>query len=145
MLESRSGTYVLALRCRACAEVEVGRIGRLYLQRGIYLYTGSAFGPGGVAARVSRHCRRAKPRRWHLDYLDEHLAPWGIWYSYAGEHLEHQWAASLMGIPEFSPVPRFGCSDCRCKSHLFRSAENLCARSVSVVLGLHKKAFLKLC
>jgi Uri superfamily endonuclease len=36
---------------------------------GRYIYAGSAYGPGGLKARVSRHMRRAKRSQWHIDQL----------------------------------------------------------------------------
>jgi len=113
------GTYVVIFRCRARARAQVGRWGELTLRKGYYLYVGSAFGPGGVLARVSRHCRPDKARHWHIDYLRESLSPRGAWYSHATQRLEHRWAQALGAMPGALPVARFGCSDCRCESHLF--------------------------
>jgi len=62
------GLYVLVLR----VEEGVYRIGRLYhgrLPGGYYVYVGSAWGPGGLKARISRHLRRDKKPRWHIDWL----------------------------------------------------------------------------
>lgn len=42
---------------------------RWRLPRASYLYVGSAGGPGGLAARISRHLRRDKKPFWHIDYL----------------------------------------------------------------------------
>jgi hypothetical protein len=50
-------------------EIRVGRLGKLGFDTGIYAYVGSALGPGGVAARLSRHIAGARKDRWHIDYL----------------------------------------------------------------------------
>ena len=68
-LPPRPGTYVLVLRVSKRLEILVGKLGKLVVQPGFYLYTGSAMGPGGLAARVGRHCRHEKRLRWHVDYL----------------------------------------------------------------------------
>jgi len=34
-----------------------------------YAYGGSAYGPGGLRARIRRHLRAEKPLRWHVDRL----------------------------------------------------------------------------
>lgn len=122
-LRAEPGTYVVLFRCPSPASVQVGRWGGLALRRGYYLYVGSAFGPGGVRARVSRHCRRDKALRWHIDYLRDGLQPLGAWYSHDARRLEHRWADCLAGMPGATPVAGFGCSDCGCESHLFHFAK----------------------
>ena len=122
-MKSEAGTYVLVLRSRSSRQVQIGKWGILDIRPGYYLYVGSAFGPGGLLARVSRHCRREKPRRWHVDYLREFLMPESVWYSYGPNRYEHEWAAALAMMEGMSPVRGFGCSDCRCGAHLFFSSE----------------------
>ncbi|MEW8259618.1 MAG: DUF123 domain-containing protein, partial [Candidatus Thiodiazotropha taylori] len=62
-------------------QIQVGRLGLCDFTRGWYLYVGSAFGPGGVAARCAHH-RRISPRpRWHIDYLRAVTNLRQIWYS----------------------------------------------------------------
>jgi Uri superfamily endonuclease len=122
-LRSDPGTYALILKSDSIAHVQIGRWGMLDLQPGYYIYVGSAFGPGGVKARVSRHLRKDKQKHWHIDYLREHLTPIEVWFSYQRKHLEHEWAESLFKMPEMSPVQGFGCSDCKCDAHLFFTLE----------------------
>ncbi|MFQ5579314.1 MAG: DUF123 domain-containing protein [Nitrospiria bacterium] len=54
-MKSEPGTYALILQSRSEARGQVGRLGQINLKPGYYIYVGSAFGPGGVQARVSRH------------------------------------------------------------------------------------------
>lgn len=121
-MESTPGTYALILKSPSRAKAQVGRWGQLEIVPGYYVYVGSAFGPGGVRARVLRHRRRLKPEHWHIDYLREFLLPVGAWCSYETERLEHRWAKVFTGITSMAAVQRFGCSDCRCDSHLFISS-----------------------
>jgi Uri superfamily endonuclease len=121
-MKTEPGTYALILRSRLKAKTQIGRWGQIDLAPGYYIYVGSAFGPGGVQARVSRHCRRTKLMHWHIDYLRELLSPLGAWYSHETKRLEHRWARILCDTSSMSSIPKFGCSDCRCYSHLFQTS-----------------------
>ncbi|WP_346911312.1 DUF123 domain-containing protein [uncultured Roseibium sp.] len=63
------GTYGLLLRLAEPVTLGLARLGNPVLAPGLYLYCGSANGPGGVRARLGRHLRRDKAVRWHIDYL----------------------------------------------------------------------------
>ena len=115
------GTYALILQSDSTARVQIGHWGLLDLQPGYYIYIGSASGPGGVGARVSRHLRLAKAKHWHIDYLREYLTPQAVWVSYETEQLEHCWAQVFYNLPGLTPIQGFGCSDCKCYSHLFQT------------------------
>jgi len=115
------GTYSIVFRCRSKATAQVGCWGRLHLAPGYDIYVGSAFGPGGVQARVSRHCRKTKAKHWHIDYLRAFLHPTGAWYGYETARLEHRWAGVFAGIAGMTSIHGFGCSDCKRASHLFRT------------------------
>jgi Uri superfamily endonuclease len=117
-----AGTYALLLQSHSKAKAQIGRLGQIQLEPGYYIYVGSAFGPGGVRARVSRHFRRKKPSHWHIDYLGEFLTPYCAWYSHDKERLEHRWADVLSDMTGMSTIKGFGCSDCKCLSHLFHSS-----------------------
>jgi len=99
------GTYLLQFFCCSTSRVAVG----------------SAFGPGGLAARLRHHLQPtgATPH-WHLDYLRPHLRPARLWYTTDPGCWEHLWAAALAAVREVQiPHPGLGASDCRCPSHLF--------------------------
>lgn len=120
-LPHAAGTYLLQLYCRRPAVVEVGKAGPLQLLAGVYLYTGSAFGPGGLAARLRHHLHPVAARpHWHLDYLRPHLQPAKLWHTTDPGCWEHHWATVLAAIRGMR-IPRagLGASDCRCNSHLF--------------------------
>lgn len=116
------GTYALILRSRSSAGVRIGRWGRLDIEPGYYVYVGSAFGPGGVRARVLRHFRKSKAKHWHIDYLRERVEPICAWCSYVPSRLEHRWARAVAEMPGITSVRGFGCSDCGCHAHLFAMA-----------------------
>jgi Uri superfamily endonuclease len=113
----------LVLRLKRSTTIDVGRLGRVRFSAGWYAYAGSARGPGGLAARISRHLRSPKPQRWHVDYLREHAQPVQIWYALGARKRECAWVQALSGLPGASvPVRRFGASDCRCPAHLVHFA-----------------------
>lgn len=118
--QRRPGVYVLLLASRVDACIPVGRLGRLVLVPGWYLYTGSARGPGGVAARLRHHVRGAARPHWHIDYLRAHLPLSECWYSHDPDQTEHRWATAVARQPgAVVALPRFGASDCRCETHLY--------------------------
>ena len=104
--------------------IEIGKQGLLYLQPGWYVYVGSAFGSGGLAARVGRHLRRNKTQRWHIDYLRAYVDIIEVWFSESQRRLEHEWASYFLAQEKFSiPLQGFGASDCQCATHLFYSGD----------------------
>ena len=123
-MNTESGTYVLILRSDSKEQVQVGRRGKIQLNQGFYIYVGSAFGPGGVKARVSRHCRNNKKHHWHIDYIREFMQPLDVWYNQGSIRQEHVWAGILADLPGNSAVAGIGCSDCQCYSHLFYCLNN---------------------
>jgi len=113
------GTYVLILQVAHPARIQVGRLGCFDFRAGVYAYAGSAFGPGGLAARVGRHLKTEKRLRWHIDYLRGISRVSAVWYTVYPVRREHDWARILLQRRGASvPIPGFGSSDCRCKSHL---------------------------
>lgn len=91
---------------------------------GAYLYCGSAYGPGGIAARVRRHARRRKKRHWHVDHLTAagrvpaaYALPGGSECALVAQAL----ALDGVGVP----IRGFGASDCRsCATHLLSLPED---------------------
>lgn len=119
MVKSDPGTYALILHSSLSTEIRIGRWGRLRIEPAYYVYVGSAFGPGGVRARVARHFRKEKKCHWHIDYLSTAIEPVCAWCSYAPFRLEHEWARAFDRMATTSCVKGFGCSDCSCRGHLF--------------------------
>jgi len=115
------GTHVFIGRLAAPTAIIVGRLGRIAFPAGDYAYVGSAFGPGGITARVSHHLAASTRPRWHLDYLRPRLTPLAVWFTTDARSHEHAWADALSGIRGAGlPCPGFGSSDCACQSHLIR-------------------------
>jgi len=120
-MQARSGTYALIGVCDSNQQVIIGKLGQLQVRPGYYVYIGSAFGPGGLKARIVHHTRISVRPHWHIDYLRPALHLIEVWYSYDSERREHQWANALYHANAARiPMAGFGASDCSCPSHLFR-------------------------
>jgi len=109
----------------------VGSLGEQPFPGGYYIYCGSA--AKGLKARVARHLRKTKKIRWHADYLTGRADKLKGFPIYTDRDLECVLAEDLLKIAD-NPIPGFGCSDCRCGSHLFYFREN----------PLHNREFLDL-
>jgi len=119
-MQAQPGTYALVMRCSSDQRVEIGKLGRLHLRPGFFVYAGSAFGPGGLKARIAHHVKIPERPHWHIDHLRPTLDLTEIWFTYDSGHREHQWAGVLASFSGATiPFSGFGASDCRCKSHLY--------------------------
>jgi len=120
VIQPKPGTYALILSCTSNARIQIGRLGTMKLQRGYYIYLGSALGPGGLRARIAHHQKPSPRPHWHIDYLRAHTPIQCIWFSCDGRRREHQWALMVKTMSGTTiPFLRFGASDCDCRSHLY--------------------------
>jgi len=115
-----SGTYCLLLRLDKAARIRIGALGVVQFPAGGYVYVGSAFGPGGLRARLSHHLRRARRCHWHIDYLRQRAGVAGAFVAPAKVAYEHRLALRVSTVPKATlPARGFGASDCSCPAHLF--------------------------
>jgi Uri superfamily endonuclease len=117
------GTYTIIVRSESEADCAFGKLGRVRLRKGQYLYTGSALGNGSASleGRLERHQRHSKKRRWHIDYLTSRhdCRVIGLIYLASNRRLECTINQALSDRLNLSPVlPRIGASDCSCGGHL---------------------------
>ena len=118
-MKSLPGTYALILASSSERWIKIGKLGKFLVQPGYYVYAGSAFGPGGLKARIAHHARISQRPHWHIDYLRSNLLLDEVWYSYDSARNEHQWADTFGGLKGATlPIAGFGASDCSCNSHL---------------------------
>lgn len=113
-----SGLYLLIVRVETPASVKIGALGRLDFRPGYYAYCGSA--RKGLSTRLRRHAARSKKKRWHIDYLTcrkEVAFDSTIVFPFDGL-TECRLNASVARSPGAEQIRGFGCSDCRCASHL---------------------------
>lgn len=119
-INSDPGNYALVLASLKTGTMRIGRLGTLALQPGVYIYVGSAFGPGGLSARIKHHHQIATRPHWHIDYLRAVCDLAEVWFTTATGRHEHAWARAAARLPGAeTPMPGFGSSDCKCEAHLF--------------------------
>lgn len=112
-----SGIYQLLVCLNRGRRLTVGGLGHRMFNKGWYIYTGSA--QKNFFHRLLRHHRKDKKYHWHIDYLlgiGEIVAYDYLPYRDGLECDTHQHT-----LAEFSggiEITGFGCSDCRCSSHL---------------------------
>lgn len=117
------GVYALVINLSRDVEVRPGRLGSLSINKGVYVYVGSALRPGLLRRRVARHLSKEKTLRWHIDYLTSRpeAAVEAVVAAEAGRsRLECALASCLLSMGFTAPLHRFGSSDCSCPSHLLK-------------------------
>jgi len=97
---------------------KVGSLGMVKLDKGLYIYVGSA--KGGFLKRLKRYCmKNIRKPHWHIDYLLVHGKALGA-YIIPNEYLsEAHIVNSLLRILE-QATPRFGATDTKDLTHLFK-------------------------
>ncbi|WP_455240854.1 GIY-YIG nuclease family protein [Methanothermobacter tenebrarum] len=106
--------------------MNVGSLGKVKIERGCYVYVGSAF--NSLEARIMRHLSENKRIHWHVDYLlaHENTMIEDVIFTTDERRLE---CLISKRLENRKSIECFGCSDCRCKSHLhyyenFEAAKN---------------------
>lgn len=109
-------TYCLIIKLSQNSIISVGKLGKLAFKKGYYVYTGSAL--NSVDARIKRHLRTEKKLFWHIDYLLN--SPYSSIKEFILERSPDKWECNV--AQEISRkgegIEAFGCSDCKCSSHL---------------------------
>ena len=114
-----AGVYLVALELAHPHTLGVGSLGVLRFEKGWYVYAGSA--RNGLSQRLERHRRTGlgKALRWHVDFLRTKARAVLTFPIPTCLDLECRLAQDVRAISA-GMIPGFGCSDCRCPSHLFR-------------------------
>ncbi len=141
----QNGIYTILIHIQLDVNLKIGSLGILKIRKGFYAYTGSGQGRGALSlrGRVSRHISKRKKLKWHIDYLlsSNHVKVIGVVASQAGKEYECKVASAINGVS--SCIRSFGCSDCKCTSHLALlpcGDENSCLKMIEQIyrqLGLN--------
>jgi Uri superfamily endonuclease len=137
------GIYCLVLHLPNDIDAEVGALGTISLEKGWWVYVGSARGTGSTSLehRLRRHFSRKKRIHWHIDYLLESSPSIDCAiYASSEEPLECELAQTLVQTKDYEwGHRRFGASDCTnsCGSHLLRFAKSVSPKS-SIYISLRK-------
>lgn len=112
------GVYVLVISVSKNISVNVGVLGRVNFNKGLYAYVGSA--QNNLEKRIERHRRKAKRKFWHIDYLLDinGVKILKVFHKKAGKPEECKVARAMS--ERAIPIKGFGSSDCKCVSHLFK-------------------------
>ena len=115
------GSYVLLVQLPEEQTITIGSLKAIRFPRGYYAYVGSAM--SGLKSRLSHHLKENKKSYWHIDYLLQRASISDVILCEAKHRVECTIAQALSH--QFDSIPDFGSSDCRCRSHLFFSAEEM--------------------
>ena len=116
------GAYCICIEVGEDLHVNIGALGLIEFHKGRYIYVGSAL--NGLDSRVQRHLNTSNGNynaiHWHIDYLlrEESVSVEAVYVKFSDEKIECEIAGEVSHYG--SGVKRFGCSDCRCNSHLFK-------------------------
>jgi Uri superfamily endonuclease len=125
------GSYILVLDLREEREITVGKLGAILFSAGFYAYVGSAM--GRLEPRIARHIGKTKRLHWHIDYLLQAASVEEAIFAESTTRTECVIARALAS--SLVSVPRFGCSDCNCPTHLYFSPHK------STILSAVEEAF----
>ena len=115
------GSYLLILNLKRNRKIDVGKLGKVHFRKGFYVYVGSAM--ANLSQRMARHRRVRKHHHWHIDELRAVAEFHSVLAIRSSDRLECELADAVSGIAGWS-VPRFGSTDCSCKTHLFGMASD---------------------
>jgi Uri superfamily endonuclease len=116
-LPEAKGTYILIASVAQVRRWEIGSLGKFDLIPGFYAYVGSAFGAGGLRARLGHHLAATAEPHWHIDYLLQKAQISSVIISESEERNECVIAKEFMN--QYQCILGFGSSDCKCTGHLF--------------------------
>jgi len=131
------GAYVLIIKLDSDKEIQIGKLGKLFFKKGFYSYIGSAM--NSLEGRIKRHLNPDKKLHWHIDYLLKHSKIINVFYTESQDRIECDIAKKFS--KKLESIEDFGCSDCKCKSHLFcRSYSEIknCCSSSNLILYKNK-------
>ena len=111
------GSYCLIINVKKDTKIKIGKkLGVINFKKGYYVYVGSAM--NSLEARVKRHLSDNKKKHWHIDYflLNKNTEIEKVYTKESNEKLECKIAEKI--IENEDSIANFGCSDCKCRSHL---------------------------
>ena len=111
------GSYLLLLRLEDRMTIQVGSLGQREFKKGFYVYVGSAM--ANLSQRMERHRHLRKKHHWHIDELRALTEFRSALAIRSATRLECQIAQAFSKMADES-IRGFGCSDCKCGTHLFR-------------------------
>lgn len=136
----RKGTYCLLIYLEADLPIKIGKKGKMNFNKGYYVYVGSAM--NSLDGRIRRHLRNNKKLHWHVDYLLDNSQSTVIDVYLSDDGVKHECDLANHIAYAGKEVQGFGCSDCKCNSHLVYFSKIVDAESAC--LNAFKKMGLEL-
>lgn len=116
------GIYILQVKIKKNIFIKIGSKYKIYFQKGFYSYIGSA--QNNLEKRILRHLKDSKNKKfhWHIDYLlnNPNLSITKVYYKKTNYKSEECKTAKRLSKNK-SSIKNFGCSDCKCSSHLIKT------------------------
>lgn len=111
------GSYCLLINLKQDSKITVGKLGKVDFKKGYYIYVGSAL--NSLEGRIKRHLKDDKKIFWHIDYFLAHKNAEILDVVFTVS--DAKWECKIAeGIADKGVgIKNFGCSDCKCHSHLF--------------------------
>ncbi len=110
------GCYCLIINLEKNCEIKIGKkLGKIDFKKGFYVYVGSAM--NSMESRLNRHLSDEKKLHWHIDYLLKKAKITDIVYNESTKKIECNLSRYIS--TEAEGIRDFGCSDCKCESHLY--------------------------
>jgi Uri superfamily endonuclease len=127
------GSYILIVELKNDLSLSIGKKGKMKFYKGYYVYIGSAI--NSLEKRIQRHLRDNKIIHWHIDYLLKYAIITDVFYKESSYKEECKIAKEL--DKNLMSIKDFGCSDCKCESHLFYGPKD-CIKHIINKLEMHR-------
>ena len=125
------GSYVLVAEVKENSKIRIGKLGEIDFKKGYYCYVGSALGKSTNLENRTRRYRKLNKEKsgnihWHIDYflVNPNVEIVQINKINSVQKIECKISRMFEKVSEDS-VHGFGCSDCKCKSHLYYFNDNI--------------------
>jgi Uri superfamily endonuclease len=112
------GSYCLIIHVKKDCRIKIGAKGMIEFDEGYHVYVGSAL--NGLNKRISRHISKDKKKHWHMDYLslNKNVEIIQVIYTNCDKKIECNISQNINENTD-KYIEDFGCSDCKCMSHLY--------------------------
>ena len=130
------GVYILFIELKNNQIIQIGKLGKLFFKKGNYVYIGSSM--NNLEKRINRHLNKYKKFHWHIDYFLEKAEILKVYIKETTNKEECKLANIFK--EKLEKIPYFGCSDCKCESHLFYGSYNII---YSVIIRTNIKKYLR--
>lgn len=135
------GAYVLVTELKKNSKIMIGKLGVIDFPKGYYCYIGSALGKSmNLKNRIGRHKKLNKEKsgklHWHIDYFLTNQSAKIIQIDKinSDERIECK-ISQMFEKTSKDSVHGFGCSDCKCRSHLYYFDDNSYEKILEYISG----------